>query len=180
MDTSIQPEIDIDQVVVKYRHRLVGMLTKLTKDPDRAEDLAHETLIIVFRRIKEGSIREPDKLSAFIFSTARYLHIGWLRRQVNNMEMMGTMEDFECNNQRQEDLIESNQHTQLIQQSLDELRKPRDKDILTRRYLADQPKDEVCEALLLTSAHYDRVISRARRRLKEIAVRSEPQLANVP
>jgi RNA polymerase sigma-70 factor (ECF subfamily) len=154
------------------------MLTKLTHDPDRAEDLAQDTLIVVLRRMQDGGIREPDKLSAFIFSTARYLHIGWLRKHINKMEAMGGMEDFECLGQKQEDALQATQDAELIRRSLLELRKPRDREILMRSYLADQPKQEVCEALLLSTDHYDRVISRARQRLKEIAERSDLQLIN--
>lgn len=175
MEANNLTKLDAGQIVEQYRHQLVGMLTRLTNDPDRAEDLTHETLIIVLRRIEEGTIREPDKLSSFIFSTARYLHIGWLRRHVNKMETVGGMDDFESKIQRQEDLLEARQDAELIKRSLLELRKSRDREILTRSYLAEQPKQEICDALLLSNDHYDRVISRARRRLKEI-YQSEAEL----
>jgi len=46
----------------------------------------------------------------------------------------------------------------------------RDRDILQRHYLGDEDKGLICEALELTSAHFDRVLCRARQCLKSTAL----------
>ena len=45
---------------------------------------------------------------------------------------------------------------------------PRDRDVLDRFYLRDQDKARICKELGLTPANFDRVISRARIRLREL------------
>jgi len=55
-----------------------------------------------------------------------------------------------------------------VSQLLDELSIERDKDILRSFYLEEQEKQAICERLNLTSAHFDRVLFRARNRLKEL------------
>lgn len=49
----------------------------------------------------------------------------------------------------------------------------RDKQILKRKYLLEEPKFLICGSLNLSLAHFDRVIWRARNRLKGIAMNRE-------
>jgi len=42
----------------------------------------------------------------------------------------------------------------------------RDRNVLVRYFLSEEDKGEICSALGLSSEHFDRVLHRARRRLK--------------
>ena len=48
----------------------------------------------------------------------------------------------------------------------------RDREILTRFYVEDQDKDEICTALNLDSLHFNRVLFRARKRFRKILEKS--------
>ena len=50
---------------------------------------------------------------------------------------------------------------------LSEIRIERDREILTRYYVADQDKKTICDALQLQPDQFDKLISRARKRFKE-------------
>tara|TARA_R110002072_G_scaffold5527_2_gene35309 strand:- start:17720 stop:18274 length:555 start_codon:yes stop_codon:yes gene_type:complete len=166
-----------DELVTKYRQRLVAMLTRLTRDPHRAEDLAQDALIIVIKKLQEGGIREPEKLSAYIYSTARFLYLGWLRKADNQVELRESMEEFESPFTDQQACIAAAESAQVVRISINELPKTRDREILTRSYINDQTKQEICEALFLSTEHYDRVLHRAKQRLKKIAEQYQSQLA---
>jgi DNA-directed RNA polymerase specialized sigma24 family protein len=56
----------------------------------------------------------------------------------------------------------------LIKQVMEELSQQRDKEILTRFYFESEGKVSICSDLDLTSAHFDRVIFRAKQRLKAL------------
>ena len=49
---------------------------------------------------------------------------------------------------------------------MNELRKQRDKDILMDFYFNDLDKSTICEKLKLSSDHFDKVLFRAKQRLK--------------
>ena len=168
--------IDTTALVKEYRAKLIAMLTRLSRDPHLAEDLAHDALIAVIKKLEQGAIKDRNKLSSYIFSTARYLYYGAMRRHGSKVELMGAMEDFESLVPVQEEVIESDWQAKSVRRSIESLPKERDRDILLRSYFNDQAKHEICEALLLSNSHYDRVISRARQRLKQITLATQPEL----
>jgi RNA polymerase sigma-70 factor (ECF subfamily) len=176
-DVMPAADIIVEELAGKYRQGLVAMLTRLTTDPHRAEDLAQDALIIVIKKLQEGDIREPEKLSAYIYSTARFLYFGWLRKSDNKVELRESMEDFESPFSQQEDIIAAEECADVVNRSLSELPKTRDREILTRCYMNNQSKQEICEALLLSAEHYDRVIFRAKQRLRNIAAKYHIQPA---
>ena len=55
-----------------------------------------------------------------------------------------------------------------VKRILQELRTPRDRELLTRFYLQDQDKDAICRDLSLDTDQFDKVLHRARGRLKEL------------
>ena len=56
---------------------------------------------------------------------------------------------------------------------LAELGTPRDREILTRLYLRDEDKDDICDALGVDSTHFNRVLFRAKQRFRELLVRAD-------
>lgn len=167
-NVALIPDITISDLASEHRRGLVSMLTNLCGDPYRAEDLAHNALIIVIRKLKSGDVREPKRITQYLYSTARFLHFGWYRRADNQLEFRESMEGLEVEIDNSEDAIEAAQRADLIRHSLQKLQQTRDREILTRSYLNGQTKQEICDALDLSTQHYDRVIYRAKNRLRTI------------
>ena len=63
---------------------------------------------------------------------------------------------------------------------LDELPTQRDRQLLIRFYLEGGDKQQLCRELGLSPKHFDRVLMRARSRLRVIIERRAPHLALVP
>jgi DNA-directed RNA polymerase specialized sigma24 family protein len=57
---------------------------------------------------------------------------------------------------------------QAVRTMIMELRNPRDRELLHRFYILQQEKPLVCQSMALPSEHFDRVISRARKRFREL------------
>ncbi|MBO6565546.1 MAG: sigma-70 family RNA polymerase sigma factor [Pseudomonadales bacterium] len=147
---------------------MCSLLTKLIGDPNRAEDITHDALILVLDRLRCEGIQKPNKLTSYVFSTAKFSFYGWLRKKDNQLELMDCLADVVFTEHPQESECMQVQASDTLKAQIQKLRVSRDRDILTRRYLGDQTKQEICEALTLTPEHYDRVISRARTRLKSV------------
>jgi RNA polymerase sigma-70 factor (ECF subfamily) len=56
---------------------------------------------------------------------------------------------------------------------LAELPVPRDREILLRYYLEDEDKESICAGLGIDSAHFNRVLFRAKQRFAELVARAE-------
>jgi hypothetical protein len=63
---------------------------------------------------------------------------------------------------------------------LDELPTARDRQVLIRFYLDGSDKQSLCEEFGLSPKHFDRVLMRARSRLRTIIERRAPHLALFP
>ncbi len=175
-DISTGSSISEERLIEKYRSGLVLMLTRLTQDPYRAEDLAHDALILVINKLREDQINQPHKLTLYVYSTARYMYFGWLRKMDNQVELREALDDIaSATPSVDHELLSDEQHDHLSG-SINKLTVERDRQILSRFYLYEQTKPEICDALRLSVDHYDRVISRARNRLRAQVTQDESQV----
>jgi RNA polymerase sigma factor (sigma-70 family) len=56
----------------------------------------------------------------------------------------------------------------LLREAIQSLTVPRDRELLTRRYLVDQDREEICEALGLEQRQFNKAASRARSRPRKL------------
>lgn len=70
-----------DALVRLFGERVRRMMRVRTQDAEAARDLAQEVMIVVWRAIREGHLRDPERLAAFVYSTARNLAREHLRQQ---------------------------------------------------------------------------------------------------
>jgi len=76
-----------EELVHIYQRGVIAIATIRTRDREAARDLAQEVMIAVIKALREGQLREPNKLPAFIQGTARNLINNHLRRQMNRAEV---------------------------------------------------------------------------------------------
>jgi RNA polymerase sigma-70 factor (ECF subfamily) len=67
------------------------------------------------------------------------------------------------------ELLEQADAQRIARQLLEQLSKKRDREILQRYYLEEEEKDTICEDMELTDLHFNRVIHRAKQRLRLLA-----------
>ena len=154
----------------RYVRGLKVMLRQRTGDDALAEDLAHDTIRIVLERLRDKGIDEPAKLSAFMQRTAVNVHIGELRRTSRRKTFADSdriaLESDDRSGPLAELLEEESRNA--IRAAIDELTVPRDREIIRRFYILEQDKTVICASLDLSVRHFDRVISRARKRFMEL------------
>lgn len=156
----------------KFWRPVYFILTQRSKDPELAADIAQDAIIVTINKARQGEISRPEALPAFIHHTANNLLIASYRKQSRHKTDPLDHEMSQVFSQERpfEQQINQQQVRKLIQQILDELPNLRDKEILQRHFSYGHSKSEVCDALSLTPAHFDRVIYRAKSRLKQILV----------
>jgi RNA polymerase sigma-70 factor, ECF subfamily len=150
-----------------------------------AEDLTQETLQIVVERVRARTIEDPRKVFSFAASTARNLALNAARKALRQQTVVDSelvdelaqnleMEQSELSDADDRHLAEA------VMAMLEELPTERDRQMLTRFYLDGVDKQQLCRELGLSPKHFDRVLMRARTRLRTIIERRAPHLALFP
>ena len=134
------------------------------------EDTMHDTFLVVTEAIRRGEVREPDKLMGFVWTIVRRQLATHIERTVNarshhadidvNFRMADRGSDPEWKaivRQRQ------NMAQTLLQQV-----SGRDREVLIRFYLKEQPQDQICRDMQLTETQFRLLKSRAKARLSAL------------
>jgi RNA polymerase sigma-70 factor (ECF subfamily) len=167
------------ELVARFSHGLLLMLRQLARNPSLADDLHQETLALVLQKIRRGEVREPERLAAFIRSTARNLFIADRRKEARyhpiDADEEGREPDHVFVDRRPApfEQVSADQEARHVQRMLSELRFDRDRQVLIRFYLADQPKESICEELEIEPERFNQVLFRARERLRELWEKEE-------
>lgn len=158
-------------LVDRYWRGLMFVLNRHTnQDHALAQDLAQDTFLTVISKARNNEIHNPSALSAFIRQVGINLTIAHFRKQsVSHTEACDDIDVRFANGENnlsdhvcREELIE------IIVQVMEELPKQRDRDILTAFYMGNASKAKLCDNFDLTPEHFDRVLYRAKERLRTI------------
>jgi RNA polymerase sigma-70 factor (ECF subfamily) len=80
-------------LVSRYRPRIINLVTRFVGDPDRAEDIAQEVFIRVYRNRER--YRKSGKFSTWIFTIAANLAKNEIRRKVRHRRVVSMDEEKE-------------------------------------------------------------------------------------
>ncbi|WP_416305962.1 RNA polymerase sigma factor [Neptunicella sp. SCSIO 80796] len=154
----------------RYWRGLTFVLNRQTDDKELVADLVQDTFIIVITKARNGAIDNPAALSAFIRQTGINLLIAHYRKE----KRRATQPDDDIDIRVPTDalgmshLLNSEKAVQLVQQVMQELNTKRDCQILQNYFIYEQDKKQICADLQLSAEHFDRVLFRARQRLKQL------------
>jgi RNA polymerase sigma factor (sigma-70 family) len=133
-------------------------------------DIQQEALLILIEKLRAGDVAQTGAIPQFLRSVALNLVASdqrkfSRRRTDNDEELLAHIADAKQSCQA---MLEQAQVKKIVRDCLATLPTERDREILTRAYLRDEDKPHICNALGLTSEHFDRVMYRAKQRLREL------------
>lgn len=146
------------------------MLERRIADQELARDIYQDTFATVLTRLRTTSLDDPDRLPAFVHQTATNLALGAFRRDIRRR----TQADSEALEQVPDPAgnpyfaLSRDQQRAAVHRLIAELTVPRDRQLLLRYYLDEVEKTALCAELDLSPDHFDRVLHRARTRLREL------------
>jgi RNA polymerase sigma-70 factor, ECF subfamily len=164
------------ELVDRFSRALSFLSRRLTRDDTAAEDLYQETFRLVIEKVRKGELREPERLPGFVSSMARNLFLGSARRGGRREKWQGDSEATEtapdpAPGQLAKLLVK--EKAAAVRGVLGELKNDRDREILSRYYIAGEDKEDICRDLELSDLHFNRVLFRARQRYKELFERRQ-------
>ncbi len=167
-----------DDLVQRYRRGVSVIIRKMIQNVADAEELVQQTFMVAIENIRRGALDEPERLSGYVCGIAGKLakvHVQKSRlRSFTNIDEAAPVVD--SNRNPFEQLLRK-EEAESVRQVIEELRMPRDREIITRYYLHDEEKESICARLSLTSVQFNRVIFRALDRFKELYEKRLSQLA---
>lgn len=157
------------ELVSRYSRSIMTMLTGRCADRVLAEDLHQDTFIIVLERLRGAGIKEPARLPGYIYRTAKFVWIAYMRKNKRRGLQYDT-EHVETAPDGHDGPLEEllrNHSQDAVRKLIDDIKHDTYRQLLHRRYVQEQSKDETCEDLGMESRAYDRAISRARAKFRE-------------
>jgi len=157
-------------LVQRYSRGLRYLLLRRIGDRERAEDLLHDTLVIALEKLRTTDIDSPERLAGYLRGIAVRVAMNAIRkrqREPDNMDVdeVAAVADLEP---RPFEQLSKEQCAAAVRQLLETMPVERDRELLFRFYVSDQDKEEICEALSLSSLHFNRVLFRAKARFRQI------------
>ena len=153
-----------------FRRGLSYMLRRLVKAPETSEDLLQDTLRIGLEKIRQGELRDPRRLPGFLRGIARNLVIAANRKQARRPRHEELDEVPEPVDSAPDplQLALREEDRQRVRQLLGELASSRDRELLVRFHLGEEPKEEICSSMGLTVKQFNVAIFRARKRFRQL------------
>jgi len=162
-----------------FRETAIKSALKWAKRSEDAEDFAHDALVIVLRRLREKGLSQPEQLDRYILRTVKFVVFTHQRKHA--FSRTGPIADIEAlyisDQNTPYKLAESANIDNTLDFLLSRLKQARDRELLHRHYRDDWSKPDLCEYLGITAEHFDRVVWRARKRLKKIVCEQAPELS---
>ena len=132
--------------LTQMRKPVFSMLYVRTRSIADADDLAQETLVTALSKIREGKVLEPEKIRSFVRGIARRKFAEWIRKHRPEGEDPEQLPSAETEVFGDDSLVP------LIRVVIEQLIE-RDREILSRHYLLQEPKPATCEFLDITPDH---------------------------
>jgi RNA polymerase sigma-70 factor (ECF subfamily) len=141
--------------------------------PQELDDKVHDTFLIVVQAIRDGDLREPERLMGFVRTVVRRQVVAHIDNAVQSRrEQAGLQSGLGISDGRsnpEEDAI-AQQRLEIMEKVLRSVSR-RDREILTRFYLLGQSQEQICEEMNLSETQFRLLKSRAKARFGQLGKR---------
>jgi RNA polymerase sigma-70 factor (ECF subfamily) len=145
-------------------------------------DKVHDLFLIVTQSIQNGDLREPERLMGYVRTVVRRQVAGHIqiareqRAHWRQLEFGTALLDARSN---PENRVIRRQYSDVVLRILSTMRK-RERDVLIRFYLQEQPATDICREMDLTATQFRLLKSRAKARLGELCQRRFAHAVRTP
>jgi RNA polymerase sigma-70 factor, ECF subfamily len=159
-----------DDLIEKYRRAVTALVQRATRGRSEADDLFQDTFRIAIEKLRAGELREPERISGFICGIANHLVGEHFRRvsqrparplEAADAEAAGSSAVPDALHQ-----ILEQENARIVRQVLNELPLDRDRTVMSRFYISEEPKAAICADTGLSSLQFDQILFRARQRYR--------------
>jgi RNA polymerase sigma-70 factor, ECF subfamily len=155
---------------LKYRRPLLQIFLQRRIDRDTAQDLLQLTFLQAIKKIREEGLEDPGNLGGYLYRTACNLAIAYWRGEIARRRSAAgePVADLQDDTLALDERVDQDLLAQCVRKLITELPRERDREVLKRLYLDEEPKAEIRESMQLTELQFNQVLFRARQRFGEI------------
>ncbi|MCL4796334.1 MAG: sigma-70 family RNA polymerase sigma factor [Bryobacteraceae bacterium] len=153
----------------RYFARGVRLLISRQLGTEHLDDRVHDVFLMVLEAIREGRLREPERLPGFIRTVVRRQTASMIADSAGerrNLLDIGEHSGLAAGGRDPEQSLLQTERVQLVRRTLSEM-SSRDREILTRFYLYEQKPGQICEEMGLNETQFRLLKSRAKARFGE-------------
>lgn len=159
-----------NQLYLRYRRPLLQVFHHRRIDRHAADDLLQRTFLQAIKKIRTEGLDDPGNLGGYLYRTACKLATAYWRgelshRHENDRELLTNLKDDALS---LEERLEHEQLAKHVRDLMDHLPVQRDREVLERFYLHEEPRTSIRESLQLTDIQFNQVLWRARQRFGDI------------
>lgn len=159
-----------EEMILRYKDGATQIIYQIVRNWSVTEDLCQETLMKALAKIRRGEVREPEKLSGFVCGIAKFSAIEYVRKMRASMKIEATdiMDQIPDPLPDPAEQLLDKERAETVRKVINELKVPRDREILFRYYILEEGKDMICSDLNLTREQFSSIICRAHQRYKAL------------
>lgn len=164
-------EDEISDTFVKQHYAsLQLLLQRRIKDAGVAEEMLNEAVATAISHMRVGRVSQPERLPGYVYRVALNLYRNYRREFGNRSDLRVRTEDID---QLPTPATGSSgvaypELSQIVRRLIEELPTARDRELVRRFYLDEEDKADICASLGLSSLHFDKVVFRARQRMRAL------------
>jgi RNA polymerase sigma-70 factor (ECF subfamily) len=106
-----------EELVRYFSPRVFAMLMARTRDREAARDLLQDVLIAVLRAVRDGALRDTERLVPFVHGTARNLVNNYFRDKIREPKTEELTDD--CAGVMRQDLLEADERERMVRRALE-------------------------------------------------------------
>jgi RNA polymerase sigma-70 factor (ECF subfamily) len=159
-----------DEIYLRYRRPLMQVFLQRRIDRDAAQDLLQRTFLQAIKKIRAEGLDDPSNLGGYLYRTACKLATAYWRgelsrRHESDGELLSNLQDDSLS---LEETLDHDLQAKCVRELMAKLPVARDREVLERFYLREEPRVAIRESMRLTELQFNQVLWRARQRFAEI------------
>ncbi|WP_161965680.1 RNA polymerase sigma factor [Steroidobacter cummioxidans] len=159
-----------NEFIKQHYTGLYTLLQRRIRDPNIAQEMLNEAIATAIAHWRAGRVADQTRMAGYVFRVALNLYRNHRREYANRPGTHSTdaaVDQLPAQRATEEAAIDSSIVRQ-IAAIVELLPTARDREIIKRFYLDEEDKAEICHSLGLSALHFDRVVFRARQRLRSL------------
>jgi len=159
-----------DELYVRYRRPLMQVFLHRRIGRDAAEDLLQRTFLQIVKKIRADGLEDPANLGGYLYRTACHLATAYWRGELSREynrdgQLLSNLKDEALS---LEERVDHEKLAECVRTLMDHLPKQRDREVLERFYLREEPRTSIRQSLQLSELQFNQVLWRARQRFGDI------------
>lgn len=146
------------------------LVARRCHDPHVAADLLNEAVVTTWSKWQAGKIERPEQIAGYVLQVTMNLlrnHRRAIAERPERRADAAKLQELAIEREPGDETIEREIAVQ-VKRVIREMSSPRDRSILVRFYLDEEEKDTICRDMGLNPLQFDKILHRARGRLRKL------------